>query len=134
MVRDFKIEDLEEANKVLKGLDYKLTSESFNNKFLRVLIYEDNGIKGILVYQDLMDIITIDYIIVLEDYRNKGIATSLIKELETKYTNMNNITLEVRESNKTAINFYEKQGFRKAAIRRHYYNNEDGILMIKELR
>ena len=134
MIRNFKIEDLEEVNKLLKDLDYQLTSESLNNKFLKVLIYYDKRIKGVLVYQDLIDIITIDYIIVLEDYRNKDIATSLIKELETKCNNINNITLEVRESNKIAINFYEKQGFRKAAKRRHYYNNEDGILMIKELR
>lgn len=46
----------------------------------------------------------------------------------------NSITLEVRVSNVAAINTYLKYGFKKATIRKNYYqdNNEDAYLMIKE--
>jgi ribosomal-protein-alanine N-acetyltransferase len=41
------------------------------------------------------------------------------------------ITLEVRVSNKTAQNFYQKLGFKPAGIRKKYYsdNQEDAIIM-----
>ena len=45
-----------------------------------------------------------------------------------------NITLEVKESNKSAINFYLKNGFIEVARREKYYQDEDGILMIKEMK
>jgi ribosomal-protein-alanine N-acetyltransferase len=43
------------------------------------------------------------------------------------------ITLEVRESNESAINFYDSQGFEKIAVRKNYYSNpiENAVLMTK---
>ena len=40
-----------------------------------------------------------------------------------------NITLEVKQTNASAIHLYEKNGFKKVAIRKGYYNGIDGILM-----
>ena len=45
-----------------------------------------------------------------------------------------NITLEVNENNKSAVQFYLKNGFAIAATRKNYYNDGDGYLMLKELR
>ena len=134
MIREFNFKDIEEVNKLLKELNYEIEEKSFNNDFLKVLIYEDNGIKGVLVYQDLIDILTIDYIIVENTYRKLGIGTKLLSFLEKKYKNINNITLEVRESNKIAIDFYKNNGYKEVTKRKHYYKDEDGILMIKEFR
>ena len=133
MIRVFQYKDLDEINKLLEVFNYKIDKESFNNDFLKVLVYEDNFIKGILVYQYLYDRIEIDYIIVNEKYRNLGIATKLLAFIENEYKNINNITLEVRESNKEAIKFYLKNGFKEVTKRKNYYKNEDGILMIKNL-
>ena len=47
--------------------------------------------------------------------------------------NIQNITLEVRESNKIAINFYKKNNFEIAAIRKNYYGSENGFLMIRKI-
>ena len=74
-------------------------------------MYKDIDIKGILVYELIYDRAEIDYIIVDENYRRKGIATKLLNYLETN-NNLYNITLEVRESNIDAIKFYEKNGFK----------------------
>ena len=133
MIRNFQEKDLNCVNNLLKSFNYKLNKETFNNTFLRVLVYEEDYIKGILVYQHLYDRIEIDYIIVDNKYRNCGIATKLLNHIEGKYNDIKNITLEVRVSNKEAINFYLKNGFREVTKRKNYYNNEDGLLMIKNL-
>jgi ribosomal-protein-alanine N-acetyltransferase len=44
--------------------------------------------------------------------------------------NINEITLEVRESNSVAIKLYESYGFKIATVRKNYYsNNENALLM-----
>ena len=134
MIRELEFNDLNEVNKLLKELNYELDNEAFKNTFLKVLIYKEDIIKGVLLYQDLYDILTVDYIVVLEDSRKKGIATKLLKSMENKHKNAVNTTLEVRKSNNNAINFYKKNGFKEAAIRKNYYKDEDAILMIKEYR
>lgn len=133
MIRELEEKDYISVNSLLNTFNYNLDKESFNNDFLKVLIYEDGSIKGILVYQYLYDRIEIDYIIVDTKYRNLGIATKLLKYLEIKHKNIYNITLEVRESNLTAINFYLKNGFKEVIKRKNYYKDEDAILMIKNL-
>ena len=133
MIREIKESDFIQANKLLSIFNYEINKESFNNDFLKVIVYEENIINGILVYEYFYDRIEIDYIIVDKIYRNKGIASKLLNFIENKYNNINNITLEVRESNKEAINFYSKNGFKYITKRKNYYNNEDGILMIKNL-
>ena len=133
MIREFIKKDTERVNELLKDFNYKIDKKSFNNDFLKILIYEENFIQGILVYQYLYDRIEIDYIIVDKDYRNRGIATKLLEFIENNYNNIKNITLEVRESNEEAIKFYLKNNFKEITKRKNYYKDEDGILMIKNL-
>ncbi len=132
MIREIEEKDFIQVNELLKNFNYELNKESFNNDFLKTLVYEDDFIKGILVYQYIYNRAEIDYIIVDNNYRKLGIATKLLKHLEDSYK-LDNITLEVRESNKEAINFYLKNGFKEVAKRKNYYRDEDGILMIKKL-
>ena len=134
MIRDFSFKDLIEVNGLLKEFNYEINKDSFDNDFLKVLVYVDKKIIGVLVYEDLIDSLSIDYLVVEENNRKKGIATKLLKSMENGHNNYLNSTLEVRESNNTAISFYEKNGFKKATIRKNYYKNENGILMIKEYR
>lgn len=133
MIREFIKKDTERVNELLKDFNYKIDKKSFNNDFLKILIYEENFIQGILVYQYLYDRIEIDYIIVDKNYRNRGIATKLLDFIENNYNNLKNITLEVRESNEEAIKFYLKNNFKEITKRKNYYKDEDGILMIKNL-
>lgn len=131
MISRLELKDLDKVNELLSTFNNKLTIEELtNNEFLKVLIYDD--FKGIIIYDYMYDRIEIEYIIVKEEYRRLGIATKLLNYIEEKYKNIDNITLEVRESNIEAINFYKKNGFKEAAIRKNYYKNENGILMIKK--
>jgi ribosomal-protein-alanine N-acetyltransferase len=131
MIRKLQINDLKEANVLLSNFNYKLTESDLNKVFFNSLVSVDDKINGIIVYNLFYDRIEIEYIIVPEEYRKKGIGSKLLSEIEEQ--KINNITLEVRESNITAINFYKKNGYKIEAVRKNYYGNEDGYLMMKEI-
>lgn len=69
------------------------------------------------------------------NYRRKGVAEKLIKELcvIAREKEVQHLTLEVRRSNLPAQNLYQKLGFVHMGIRRKYYldNNEDAFIMWK---
>lgn len=129
MIREYNKNDIDAINKLLNTFEYSY--DDLNKEFLNIIVYEDNDIKGILVYELMYDRVEIDYIIVEEEYRRNGIASKLVKKLFE--LSIDNITLEVRESNKPAINFYLKNGFEQIAVRKNYYKDESGILMMKKL-
>jgi ribosomal-protein-alanine N-acetyltransferase len=67
------------------------------------------------------------------DYRRRGIGRTMMEGVldAAKRLGLRTATLEVRVSNTSAIRLYEKMGFRIAAIRRAFYqdNNEDAYVM-----
>jgi ribosomal-protein-alanine N-acetyltransferase len=72
-------------------------------------------------------------IAVLEAYRNRGIGTALLKasmkSMKEDYS-AEEVYLEVRVSNYPAISVYEKLGFMKIKVLKHYYaDGEDAYLM-----
>lgn len=131
MIRELQKDDIVQANILLSKFNYQIFEESFDNIFFKSLVYVNNGLKGIVVYDLIYDRIEIEYIIVDSNYRKKGIGTKLLKEVEKN--NVKNITLEVRESNISAIEFYKKNGYNIETIRKNYYGIENGYLMLKEL-
>jgi ribosomal protein S18 acetylase RimI-like enzyme len=131
MIRKIQINDLEEANILLSNFNYKLTKTDLNKVFFNSLVSVDDKINGIIVYNLFYDRIEIEYIIVSKEHRKNHIGSKLLLELEKE--NINNITLEVRESNIEAISFYKANGYKIEAIRKNYYGNEDGYLMMKEI-
>ena len=109
MIREYQKQDLKDINNLIKNFDYKLDDNSFSNEFLNIVIYEEeNDIKGVLIYEFFYDRIEIDYIIVDFNYRKIGIGSKLLNYIENKHKIAKNITLEVRESNESAIRFYKK--------------------------
>ena len=98
------------------------------NIYSKVVVYKENNmIQGILVYDEIYDRIEIDYILVLEDVRRNGIGTKLLNYFDDQQQ----ISLEVRENNVSAIEFYKKNGFNVVARRKNYYNSEDAFLMCR---
>jgi ribosomal-protein-alanine N-acetyltransferase len=65
-------------------------------------------------------------------HRRLGIATELLAALYARIDDpAARYTLEVRQSNHSAIHLYEREGFRAAGLRRRYYqdNGEDALIM-----
>lgn len=103
---------------------------------VKYLVYEqDNEIIAILCYSILYERAELDYILVLKEYRNQGIALQLMNQMEQelKVNGVVNITLEVEQQNISALTLYEKLGYKKVAERKGYYQGKDGFLMLKEL-
>ncbi|MGY3779116.1 ribosomal protein S18-alanine N-acetyltransferase [Isobaculum melis] len=77
-------------------------------------------------------------IAIIPKFRNKGLASFLIKELvELAIQKENNImSLEVRTSNTTAQSVYRKMGFVDGKIKKAYYASdlEDALEMSLDLR
>ena len=111
--------------------------EMDENPFAFLYVYEEDG--RVIGYADLW--ITYEQaqlanIAVMKEAWGKGIGTALldycVKQANEKGCEV--LSLEVRVSNLRAKRLYEKNGFIKAAVRRHYYENgEDAELMIKPL-
>ena len=71
------------------------------------------------------------------DYRREGIGSKILTLLTNicEEKGMDNITLEVRESNFSAKALYEKEGFSVCGVRKNYYQGkENALIMTKELR
>lgn len=110
--------------------------KKYDNPFLKQVDYlQDDKIVGSMKYSIIYERMELEDIFVVEEYKNKGIGTKLMSYLisEAIINRVINITLEVRESNEVAIKLYKNFGFREVALRHNYYENENGILMEKQV-
>ena len=76
-------------------------------------------------------------ITVSKDFQGRGYGKRILDKVlfQSKVLGATVIFLEVRVSNYKAINFYEKFGFKRDAIRYNYYDanpREDALLMSKQ--
>lgn len=127
------INDLKLINDFLQNFDSKIEEISVFQKF--IVFKENNEFIGFADFSLIYDRIEINYIFVNKESRRKNIASKLINFIEEvgKDNKCINISLEVNENNVNAIKFYEKNGFKKNAIRENYYPDGNGILMMKEM-
>lgn len=86
------------------------------------------GIKILIDEADIMNIVT------KKSYRKKGIGSILLQNLIdiSKNLNLTSITLEVNEENTPAITLYKKFNFEEIGIRKNYYKDKNGIIMIRK--
>ena len=75
-----------------------------------------------------------------EKFRKKGLGQDLLNQIVSTSKEMGSkkIFLEVRISNKEAIELYNKSGFKKLSLKKNYYRlpdgREDALVMVKKLR
>lgn len=134
-IRNYKEKDLNYISKLGSLLHEKYTFSL--DEFSKCLILEDNqNIIGFIIYSIIYDRAEIVDIIINPTNRSNGYGEKLLGFTIEEIINNGclNITLEVSVSNTSAINLYKKVGFNIEAIRKNYYNNEDGYLMKKDLR
>ena len=130
--------DLEEAYKIELDVNpspwkYETFLSSFEIGHKGLICKKDNLMIGFIIFSPISPEAHILSISVRNEMQSKGIGTLLLKSMldQCKVMNYKKIFLEVRVSNEKAINFYEKFGFSKDAIRNNYYtdNSEDALLM-----
>ena len=99
-----------------------------------LVMHKESDILGFAIYSPIIPESHLLNIAIDPVHQGKGLGDKLLKQiiLQNKTIGVKTISLEVRASNLTAINLYEKRGFHKDAIRPNYYSGspkEDALLM-----
>ena len=115
----------------------KSVASELNNKLaLWLVAEEEERVAGYIGSQTCGDESDVMNVAVHPDFRRRGIAEALVKDLvdQLKAIGSRCLTLEVRASNAPAIALYEKMGFVEVGRRKNYYRNprEDALIMRKE--
>ena len=113
----------------------KALSEELNNENSHFLVAYSDKVLGYIGVQEVCGEAYITNVAVFNEYRKLGIGRKLLKAAadNAESRNCDFITLEVRESNKTAISLYESENFEIAGIRKNFYSypTENGIIYTK---
>lgn len=143
IIRGMRYDDLDQITEIEKiCFSLPWSKNSFEQELKNELAYyqcaeEDGKIMGYMGMWRIIDECHITNVAVLPEYRNRGIASMLINKMVEicKCSEIQNMTLEVRQSNLPAINLYEKFGFISVGKRPRYYMKpmEDAIIMWKKI-
>lgn len=133
MIVKISVNDLTSLNKMASNFNLNITKDDLNKENDYYIGYMlGNKLISFAHYSIYYERAELNYIFVLPEYRNNNIATQMLNHIFNNIIQLDNITLEVCESNKLAIKLYEKNGFKKCAIRKNYYGKEDAIMMIRK--
>jgi len=95
-------------------------------------------VVGFIDFMITFDSATISQIAVDETYRKHGVGNLLLGEMvricKSQEEEVDNITLEVRESNAVARRFYKRHSFQEITTKKRYYSDgEDAIYMVRSI-
>ena len=138
-VRELKKSDIEELAEIeSKAFSMPWSKQDFENLLSHsycfyLVAMAEGQIAGCCGYTDSFGEADIDNVVVAEEFRGRGIAQAMLKELLTRgeAAGIDAFTLEVRVSNAAAIHIYEKFGFQPEGIRPRFYEKpiEDAVIM-----
>ncbi|PKL47258.1 MAG: ribosomal-protein-alanine N-acetyltransferase [Nitrospira bacterium HGW-Nitrospira-1] len=144
IIADMKVDDLPEA--------LAIETASFKTPWSEPLFYNEifkttailrvakinEHVVGYLCADVIIDEGHILNLAVHQEYRGRGIASRMIKEMIDimRDRSCGSIFLEVRASNDVALKIYEKFGFGLLGTRKNYYVSpvEDAVVMALRLR
>ena len=137
--RSMKFNDISEVFKIERLLfndpwpkrSFKYEIKQSNVSF-PYIVEENNVIVGYIICWYYLDELHIGNIAVIPNRQHQGIGKYMLRKVLDNFTELNKAFLEVRESNKKAINLYMTCGFEAIYRRKAYYpNGEDALVMIK---
>ncbi len=90
-----------------------------------------NLVIGICVFQVVLDEAQINYFVINQKFRKKGLGSFLMSYLIKKceQLNLKKLLLEVSQSNVTADRFYNRFDFSTVGIRKNYYKDGSHALL-----
>ncbi|MDE6661689.1 MAG: ribosomal protein S18-alanine N-acetyltransferase [Anaeroplasmataceae bacterium] len=141
MIRPYKKEDINhivelEKNHLESSLEESFYLNDLANPFARHYVFEvDSKIIGFV--SSVFDGFSLEILnfVIDKAYQTKGYGTKALAMVldELVPLGLNNVSLEVRESNKKAIHVYEKLGFKTIRIRKEYYKNKEDAYFMQKL-
>ena len=124
-----------ETNKYPWSLNnFKSSLDAGNNS---IVLKDEKNILGYAFFSVIGTDSHLLNITVSKNYQRKGYGKKILEKVlyQSKVLGATIVFLEVRVSNYRAIDFYEKFGFKRDAIRYNYYDGnpkEDALLMSKQ--
>jgi len=94
-----------------------------------VCVYDNDTLIGLSTYRIKEDNLHIYYIVVDEDYRNRGLAKTILSAIINSNT-VDNYTCNIRENNIGSINLFKSFGFEQ--VREELYDNNTRKLKFKK--
>lgn len=136
-VRVFVQDDIEKVSEIFEGIpdgwSQNALKDGLNNESIKSFVLEDdNNIVAFSAYL-VSDDAELCFIVTDKTQQRKGYGEFLLKET---LSNINlDCVLEVRESNFSAINLYEKLGFKLLGKRNNFYQNprENALIYKKDI-
>ncbi len=109
-----------------EAYSYENFKQMFEND--RYIFLVDKEITSYLILYDAIELYEVIKIGVLQNERGKGRAKALFQFYLDNFTQ--DLFLEVKETNHTAIGLYKKIGFKEISKRKNYYSNgETAVIM-----
>lgn len=144
LIRQMTTDDIDNV-KEIEDNQYKnpWTAKMFldeinSNKFAHLFVLEDKGeILGYSGVWIVTDSATITKVTITKDRQGEGLSNLLMNDLIERVVDAGcaYLSLEVRVSNKKAIQLYKKFGFEQVGIRKKYYTDgEDALAMVKNFK
>lgn len=142
IIREMKLQDvdqvteLEEASFSMPWRKQDFLDILSNESRIYLVAMAENKVLGGCMLTDIVGEGDISNVAVWQEYRGQGIATKLLEEvmrIGTYERGITAYTLEVRQSNETAIALYKKVGFLEEGIRPNFYDKpkEHAVIMWK---
>ena len=134
------LEELERLEKICFSRPWsrKMLAEELENQCAAFLVAEDPESRTVLGYAGVLVMADEGYITnvaVFPEYRRRGIAAQIIKVFcdFAQGNHLAFLTLEVRPTNKAAIELYRSFGFEEVGRRKNYYDlpKEDALIMTR---
>ena len=117
---------------------WKMLAEELENQCAAFLVAEDPASGAVLGYAGVLVMADEGYITnvaVFPEYRRRGIAAQIIKVFcdFAQGNHLAFLTLEVRPTNKAAIELYRSFGFEEVGRRKNYYDlpKEDALILTR---
>lgn len=141
-IREMLLADVEQVYAIEKSIfSIPWSKESFESSIkgkdtLFIVAEKEGKISGYIGMYLLGEEADISNVAVAKEHRRQHIAHQMLEFIliEAKKRGVCNVTLEVRETNVTAICLYENIGFCEAGIRKNYYKEpiENALIMWKQ--
>lgn len=119
IIREYEDKDMESLNELLDEVYKMKKSKNIANDNIELVAVDNERVVGYLTINKLFDSVqninyaNINYVCVLEKYRNRGICSNMLDKV-INYCRKNNISYIELTSNPTrkiARHLYEKKGF-----------------------
>lgn len=134
------LEELERLEKICFSRPWsrKMLAEELENQCAAFLVAEDPESRTVLGYAGVLVMADEGYITnvaVFPEYRRRGIAAQIIKVFcdFAQGNHLAFLTLEVRPTNKAAMELYRSFGFEEVGRRKNYYDlpKEDALILTR---